>query len=140
VSLRTVLPGLAALSAAVALSACGGQTLQDDLFVQRTGSGPGANLSLVVNDAGTASCNRRPPVPISGPQLIQARYIQMTMAPQAQAGLTLKPGPDPVFHYLVRTPDGQVSFADDSKGQPSIFSQLMLLTLQIAQQDCHLAM
>ncbi len=124
----------------VALTGCGGGiVVQDDFLVQRTGNVPGGDLTLIVNDAGTATCNRAAPVPITDPQLIQARYIQTTMAPQAQQGVTLPAGPRPVFHYAVTTPDGHVSFYDDSKGQPSIFDALMLLTLQIAQGDCHLA-
>ena len=77
-------------------------------------------------------------MPITDPQLIQARYIQTTIATQAQQGLTLPPGPHPVFHYAVRTPDGHVAFYDDSAHKPSIFGALALLTLQIAQTDCHL--
>lgn len=133
--------GLCAVTAALvvgALSGCTGIVVQDDFAVQRTGDVPGADLALVVNDAGTATCNHAAPVPISGSQLIQARYIQTTIAPQAQQGLTLPAGPRPVFHYAVSTPDGHVSFYDDSRGQPSIFDALALLTLQIAQQDCHL--
>jgi len=122
------------------LSGCAGTIVQDDLLVQRTGSVPGAKLTLVVNDAGTATCNGKAAVPISGSQLIQARYIQMTMVSQAQHGLTLPPGAHPVLHYAVQTPDGHVSFYDDSKGQPAIFPAIQLLTLQIAQQDCHLPM
>jgi len=129
--------GLAAL-AAVALTACGGIIVQDDLAVTRTG--PGGTLTLVVNDAGTATCNRKASVPISGSQLIEARYISMTIAPQAQNGVTLKAGPRPVFHYYVETPNGHVSFYDDSPGAPSLFQQIALLTLQISQQDCHLAL
>jgi hypothetical protein len=133
--------GLSAIVVAlgvVALTGCGGVIVQDDFAVQRTGDVPGANLTLIVNDAGTATCNRAAAVPISGAQLIEARYIQTTIATQAQQGLTLPAGPRPVFHYAVRTPDGHVAFYDDSKGQPSIFDALALLTLQIAQQDCHL--
>lgn len=134
---RAVAVGVAAL----ALGGCGsGIVVQDDFYVQRSGSVPGAALTLVVNDAGTATCNRSRPVPISDPQLIQARYIQTTIAPQAQQGVALAAGPRPVFHYAVRTPDGHVSFYDDSRHLPSIFGSLALLTLQIAQQDCHLAL
>lgn len=122
------------------LSACGGTIVQDDLAIARTGSVPGARLTLVVNDAGTVTCNGRPAVAVSGSQLIEARYIQMTMVTQAQHGLTLPAGPRPVLHYVVDSPDGHVSFYDDSPAQPSIFQALQLLTLQIAQQDCHLAM
>jgi catechol 2,3-dioxygenase-like lactoylglutathione lyase family enzyme len=137
---RALVPRLAGAGlAALVLAGCnGGIMVQDDFFVQRSGSAPGAALTLVVNDAGTAACNGKAPVPVSDPQLIQARYIQTTIAPQAQAGLTLAAGPRPVFHYYVRTPDGHVSFYDDSPHQPSIFGALTLLTLQIAQADCHL--
>ncbi len=127
--------------AALALAGCsGGIIVQDDFYVQRSGNVPGAALTIVVNDAGTATCDGKAPVPVTDPQLIQARYIQTTIAPQAQQGLTLPAGPRPVFHYTVRTPDGHVSFYDDSAHQPSIFGALTLLTLQIAQGDCHLAL
>ncbi len=136
-----VLSSLAVLLGLVVVTGCGaGIVVQDDFVVQRTGNVPGADLTLVVNDAGTAACDHRPPVPITDPQLIQARYIQTTMATPAQQGLNLPAGPRPVFHYLARTPDGHVGFYDDSKGQPSIFGALTLLTLQIAEQDCHLAL
>ena len=128
----------AALAAATALCGCGGVIVQDDFAVQRSGAGPGGNLTIVVNDAGTVRCDGKPAVPVTDPQLIQARYISTTLATPAQHGLTLPPQPGSVFRYYVRTPDGHVSFSDNSKDQPSIFPQLQLLTLQIAQQDCHL--
>ena len=110
--------------------------LQDDLAVQRTGGG--APLTLVINDGGTVTCNGRPAVAISDPQLVQARYLNTTVAPEAKQRLTLAPGPQPVFHYVVRTPDGRVSFSDDSAHVPAVLDQIELLTLQVAQQDCHL--
>jgi hypothetical protein len=107
--------------------------------VQRTGSVPGAKLDLVVNDAGTASCNRSAPVPISDPQLLTARAIQADLMKPAGRSLSLRPGRQPVFSYVVRSVDGTVRFSDDSAGQPQVFHQLALYTLQIAQGVCHLA-
>ncbi len=132
---------LAAVAAGAVLAACGGGIiLQDDLAVQRTGNEPGARLNLIVNDSGTVMCNGHKAVPITDPQLILARYLSMALADDAKQGMTLKPGPRPVFHYVVRTPDGQVSFSDDSPHVPSLFSQVGLLVLQISQGDCKLAL
>ena len=133
--------GLRAVAVALgaALGGCGGGlTLPDLMAVQRSGSTPGANLQLVVNDAGTARCNRGPAVAISDPQLLQARALARDLHDPAKHGLTLAPGAAPVLHYDVRTADGQVSFSDDSAGQPAVLFSVALLVRQIAQQDCHL--
>jgi len=128
------------VSALVSVTAgCGGVMLGDDLAVQRSGVGSGAALDLVVNDSGTASCNRRAPVPVSDPQLIQARELSAALAEDARRGASLPAGAQPVFRYYVRTPDGHLSFSDDSPGAPSTYGRLQLLVLQIAQRDCHLA-
>ena len=83
---------LAAVAAGAVLAACGGGIiLQDDLAVERTGSGPGARLNLVINDSGTVMCNGHKAVPITDPQLILARYLSMALADDAQEGLSLKP-------------------------------------------------
>ena len=65
----------AALSlCAAALVGCGGP--QADLFlVERAGSVPGARLTLLVSDGGTARCNRGEELPITSAQLIDAREI-----------------------------------------------------------------
>lgn len=131
---------LARAAAMTLLAGCGaGVSLPDDLAVLRTGGSAGDRLEIVVNDSGTAACNGRAPVPISDPQLIQARYINTTIATYAKRALSLAPGSQPVFRYYVRTQDGRVSFSDDSRGAPPILSSLELLVLQIAQEDCHLA-
>lgn len=129
----------ASLLGAAVLGCGGGVRLQDDLAVERSGAGPGPALELIVNDAGTASCNRKPSVPVTDPQLIEARDLTTALAADARRGATLPPGPQSVFRYRVRTPDGHLSFSDDSPAAPATYGRLQLLVLQIAQQDCHLA-
>jgi hypothetical protein len=113
--------------------------MSPDLFaVQRGGTVPGAGLNVVVNDGGTVRCNGGSSVKMNDPQLLQARSIQTALHDPASHKVTLAPGPQSVFNYTVRTPDGRASFSDDSRGQPAVFFQLALLVRQIAQQDCHL--
>lgn len=129
----------AALALSTALGGCGGGlTLPDLMAVQRSGSIPGASLNLVVNDGGTVRCNRGRPVPITDPQLLQARSLARALHDPAKRALTLAAGRRSVLRYFVRTPDGHVSFSDDSAGQPPVFFGVALLVREIAQQDCRL--
>src|SRR4051812_7697448 len=69
---------LAALSLfpVLALAACNGPTPADLFVVQRTGSIPGARLTLRVVDDGAVYCNRDTRRhPISSDQLIEARAL-----------------------------------------------------------------
>lgn len=130
---------LAVTVAAAALAGCGGGFTAPDLFaVQRSGSEPGANLALVVNDSGTVRCNGGRALPITDPQLLEARSVARDLHDPAKRGLSLAPGAQPVLRYDVRDQDGRVSFSDDSAHQPQVFFQLALLVRQIATQDCHL--
>ena len=44
-----------------------------------------------------------------------------------------------MLQYVVRTPDGTVRFADDSRGQPEVTRKLAYFTRQAAQEVCGLA-
>lgn len=131
----------AALAAALALCLGGCGAPAADLFaVSRTPvRGGGAQVAgqarLVLHDDGTVSCGagRRA---LSGALLLQARQLQRDLAPVARRGLTLAPGPRPVYAYSVQTPAGHVRFDDDSPGQPAVLRQLAFLTLEILQQSC----
>jgi hypothetical protein len=122
----------------LAAAGCGGVMSPDLFAVQRSGTVAGAGLRMVVNDGGTVRCNGGPSRKIGDPQLLQARSVQTALHDPASRKLSLAPGPQSVFHYVVRMQDGRVSFSDDSRGQPAVFFQLALLVRQIAQQDCHL--
>jgi hypothetical protein len=129
---------LAIVLLALVVSGCGGGS--GDLFaVERTGDVPGATLRLIVNDGGTLTCNGDKPRTLPDKLLLDARAIATDIQESAQHSLNLKPGPQSVLQYVVRTPDGVVRFADDSPGQPEVTQRLAYFTRQAAQQVCGLA-
>lgn len=138
---RVAAPGaLTAIALTLALAVgCGGGIAAPDLFiVQRTGSGPGARLTLLVNEEGGVRCNNGRTLKLSDPSLIRARAIQEELHEQASEHLSLSPGVGSVLSYYLRDENGTVRFSDNSPKQPKVFRELALLVLQIAQQVCHL--
>lgn len=130
---------LSVLASLILMVGCGGGIAAPDLFiVQRTGSGPGARLTLVVNEEGGVHCNAGPTLKLSDPLLIRARAIQEELHEQASEHLSLTPGAGSVLSYSLRDENGTVRFSDNSPGQPKVFRELALLVLQVAQQVCHL--
>jgi hypothetical protein len=132
---RPILVVLLALS----LSGCGGGIKAADLFiVHRTGTVPGASLSLLVNEEGGVLCNGRKAPPISDPQLIDARAIQEELQQPASEHLSLSAKPGSIFRYYLRDENGTVSFSDNSAGKPAVLRQLSLFVLKVAQGSCRL--
>jgi hypothetical protein len=127
----------APLAATIAvLAGCGGPSA--DLFeVIRTGHVAGADVDMVVSDGGTVTCKHDgPSEPLSDPLLLQARDYQGDLTAPATKGVSLPAGPDPIYHYEVRTVNGTVDFYDDSPNKPKVFDEMEYLTLQIAAQSC----
>jgi len=129
--------------AAGILGGCGGIKAPDLFIVQRTGNGPSANLTLLVNEEGGVRCNgiaRRNgrALKLSDSQLVQARAIQEDLQEPAAKHTSLAAGPKAVLRYYLRDENGTVRFADDSAGQPRVFRQLALFVLQTAQGVCGL--
>jgi len=120
------------------IAGCGGIKAPDLFIVQRTGSGPGARLTLLVNEEGGVNCNGGPTLKLSDPQLVQARAIQEALRDSASRNLSLAAGPSSVFSYYVRDENGTVRFSDNSPSQPKVLRQLQLFVLQASQQVCHL--
>ena len=126
-----------ALLAATLLAGCGGGVQAADLFVvSRSGSGPGANLTLLVNEEGVIHCNGGPPLHISDSQLVQARGIQEELREPASKHLYLPPRPGSVFSYYLRDEEGTVRFSDNSVGQRKALRELQGLVLQLGQGVC----
>ncbi|HEV2974292.1 MAG TPA: hypothetical protein VGX69_04770 [Solirubrobacteraceae bacterium] len=137
------LPALAALLSSALLAACGGIKAPDLFIVQRSGSGPHAKLTLLVNEEGGVHCNGSAradghPLKLSDPQLVEARAIQEALQEPAAKHVSLAPGSRSVLSYFVRDENGYVRFADDSAGQPKVLRQLALFVLRAAQQVCGL--
>jgi hypothetical protein len=124
--------------AAVLLTGCGGVNLPDLFVVTRTGTIPGARLTMLVNDAGTVTCNgRKHELPSA--RLLDARDLLRQMKPYAKEALRLAPGPQSVLSYRVRTEFGTLSFADDSRGIPAKLYPLPLFVRRVAIGTCGLA-
>jgi hypothetical protein len=128
----------AAGTTAIALDGCGGVKAADLFLVTRTGATPQAQLTLLVNEEGLASCNGKAAVKVSDPQLVQAHAIQEELHDAATANLSLPPQPGSVLTYTVREESGTVRFSDNSAGQPRVLRNLALFVLQVAQGVCHL--
>ena len=124
--------------AALALCSCGGVRAADLFIVQRTGAGPQAALTLLVNEEGGVHCNGGPTLKLSDSQIVNARAIQEELHDPASRHLSLAPRPGSVLSYYLRDVDGTVRFSDNSAGQPAVLRQLALFVLQTAQQVCHL--
>jgi hypothetical protein len=129
---------LGVIAGACLWGGCGGVRAADLFLVQRSGSVPGAQLTLLINEEGGVNCNGGPTLKLSDPQLIEAHTIQEEMHEPTEKHLVLAPGPRPVFRYRLRQESGTVSFSDDSSGQPQVFHRLALFVLQTAQRVCHL--
>jgi hypothetical protein len=124
----------AALLATIALAGCGAEA--PDLFaVERSGVGPNARLTMVVNDSGQVTCNGKTH-PLGANDLLRSRDVARRLADQAQLHLQLPPGPNSILSYKVRLESGTVGFSDTSADLPASFTALELLTKDISENVC----
>ncbi|HEV7161688.1 MAG TPA: hypothetical protein VGN25_00395 [Solirubrobacteraceae bacterium] len=127
------------LAAVLLLSGCGGIKAADLFILQRSGSGPDAHLTLLVNEEGGVNCNGGPTLKLSDPGLVQARAIQEELQEAASKHVSLPPRRGSVLSYYLRDENGTVQFSDNSANQSKTMRSLQLFVLQTAQQVCHLA-
>jgi hypothetical protein len=122
----------------VALIAAGCGSPSADLFlVNRSGSDRNANLTLLVSDDGTVTCNGKKHE-IPNDKLLDARKLTRALSPQAQLHLVLPPRPGAVLSYKVRMEAGTVTFSDTSRPLPTEFAELELFTKRISEEVCGL--
>jgi hypothetical protein len=136
---RTALAAACALACALAAGGCGGIRAPDLFLVARSGSGPGAKLTLLVNEEGGVHCNGGPEGKLADSAVLQARAIQEALKGPASAHLSLPAGGESIFTYFVRDENGWVRFHDDSPRQPKVLRELQAFVLATAQDVCHLA-
>jgi hypothetical protein len=120
------------------ITGCGGIVSPDLFIVYRTGSAPGAKLTLLVNEEGVVHCNGGPPAHLSDSQIIEARTIQEDLQKPASAHVSLPTAPGSVLSYYVRDEAGSARFSDNSPGQPAVMHRLALFVLTVAQGVCRL--
>jgi hypothetical protein len=137
---------LAAVAVAATLTACGGGPPADLFLVSRTGTVPGAKLTVLFIDDGGVSCNGGPRHDITSEQLIEARELRRELNGEkdddvglAEKHINLPPGRITTMSYRVRSEKGTVAFSDTSAHQPQAFYRLAKLTRDVAQQSCKLA-
>jgi hypothetical protein len=131
------------LAVCALLAGCGGISAPDLFIVKRSGSGPHAKLTLLVNEEGAVHCNGTGTsaghkLKLSDPALVEARAIQEDLEEPSADHISLAPGAKSVLSYYVRNEHGYVRFSDNSAGQPQVFRELALFVLQTAQRVCHL--
>jgi hypothetical protein len=119
----------------VLLAGCGSPPA--DLFVvQRTGSGPNARLTLLVQDDGYVICNHGKERQISSARLLDARQLERDLTTQAQLHVQLPPGRNSVLSYNVRMQEGTISFSDTSRPMPGSFARLTAFTADVSESVC----
>ena len=123
---------IAAAIAAATLAACGGPAA--DLFeVIRSGTIPGADVTLVPSGDGSVVCgHRRHELPDK--LLLKAENFDFSY--HAKRHEALPSGPNPVYTYVVRTPDGYFSYSDDSPHLGKLLRALAAWTFTVAKHIC----
>lgn len=126
------------MTALVVLAAAGCGTESPDLFeIARSGEDPGANVRIVVSDAGTVTCNGEKR-PLDSERLLTARGLARDLAAQAALGITLEPGPNSQLRYRVRMEAGSVAFSDTSRGRPRTFDRVVAFAADVAENVCEI--
>jgi hypothetical protein len=130
--MRQAVPVVLAL--AIASAGCGSPAA--DLFVvKRSGADRDANLTLLVSDDGTVTCNGAEH-PISNDLLLDARKLTRSLSEQAVLDLQLPPGPNSVLSYSVRMQAGTIAFADTSRPLPRSFTELTVFAKDVSEDVC----
>jgi len=131
---------VASLVAAALLTAgCGGTQRTADLFViKRTGSIAGANLTLLVSDDGTATCNGGPRKQIGGDLLVEARGLSDDFAADVGKPVAGDPPTNSIYRFTVQTGAGSANWVDGSLGLPESFLKISQFTRKVAKGACGL--
>jgi hypothetical protein len=121
-------------TAAVAVAGCGFGVQSPDLFVlMRTG--PGKELTLLVNDGGTIRCDGARAKPLPDPLLLAARDLATNLDADAKKKLRIPLAADSVYDYTVKLQHGTISFPDTAGARHSELAQAEQFALQ-AQGVC----
>ena len=128
-----------ALVAALALALGGcGQPSADLFAVTRSGDGPNDDVTLVVNDGGTVTCDGGAPRQLGGERLLEARELGRELTEAAELQLQLPPGAGATLSYRVQSESGTVTFSDASRDRPPALNRLMAFVSGVAEDVCGL--
>jgi hypothetical protein len=136
--MRRLVPALAALAGLLTLAGCGAD--YPDLFLlTRSGSLPGARLTLLVNDGGTVSCNGGTEHQLPPRLLLDGRRIATDLMEEAHDDLTLSAPRGALLRYRLRTQDGTVTFSDVDAARRPELAPVIVFGRKVAQDVCGLA-
>jgi hypothetical protein len=115
---------------------CGNRTSPDLFVLERSGTVPGARLTLRVQDDGQVGCNGRARRRLPDELLLDAREIARELnrvAPRA-----LAPGARSILTYRLRLERGTVRFSDSSRGQTKQMYLAQAFARAVARRVCGL--
>lgn len=135
--MRAALSTVAAVAAAILGGGCG-QPSPDLFAVTRAGDGPNDDITLVVNDGGTVTCDGGPPQRLDGERLLLARELSRDLASAAHLNLELPAGEGAQLTYRARLEAGTVSFSDASENRPASLNRLMGFVSDVSEEVCGL--
>lgn len=122
---------------AALLGGCGASP--PDLFVlTRSGSLPGAKLTLLVNDGGTVRCNGGRERPLPDRLLLDARDIATSLSKEAHDQLLLPAPAGSLLRYRLRTQDGTVTFSDVDAVRRRKLGAVIAFARGVAREVCGL--
>jgi hypothetical protein len=101
--------------------------------VIRSGTIPGADITLTPSGDGTVLCAGHSHE-LPDKLLLTAENFDFTY--QSKRGEALASGRDPVYTYVVRTPDGTFSYSDDSPHLGRELRALAAWTFTVATKIC----
>ena len=127
------------LAAALLLGGCGGIKAPDLFLVQRTGTVPGARLTLLVNEEGGVRCNGGRTLKLGDAQLVEARGMKQVTdlgAIEKVVDDIIAANPDKVEQarakpQLIGWFVGQVMKASGGKANPQAVNDLLKAKLGI---------
>jgi hypothetical protein len=103
--------------------------------VIRSGSIPGADVTLVPSEDGTVRCDgHRHQLP--DPLLLTAENLADQLQAPATRGERLRSGAHPIYTYVVTTPAGTFSYSDDSPHQGSALYALQAWVRKVVRTVC----
>jgi hypothetical protein len=128
---------LALVALTLAAGGCGAD-YPDLMLVERSGSLPGARLTLLVNDGGTVRCNGGREIQMPPRPLLDAREIVRELELESAEDLVLPRRPGALLRFRLESEHGSVTFSDVDAARRPKLGRLVAFTRTVAQDVCGL--
>ena len=135
--MRRLRPALSLAGLVLAFGGCGAG-YPDLMLVERSGSLPGARLTLLVNDGGTVRCNGGREIQMPPRPLLDAREIVRDLELEAMEDLVLPRRRGALLRFRLNDEHGSVTFSDVDGVNRQKLGRLVAFTRTVAQDVCGL--